>query len=61
MTCSPRHAHGASRREATVDGERTRRRETADVAMLAVRLAITVWELIRTSIDHAFGGPGRIL
>jgi hypothetical protein len=34
----------------------------ADAAMLAVRLAIIAWELIKTSIDHASGGGlGRIL
>jgi len=34
----------------------------ADAAILAVRLAIIAWELIKTSTDHALGaGLGRIL
>jgi hypothetical protein len=61
VTRSPRHAHGAIKRKAIADPERTGRREKADAAMLAVRLAITLWELIQASIDHACGGPGRIL
>jgi hypothetical protein len=34
----------------------------ADAAILAVRLAIIAWELIKASTDHAPGaGLGRIL
>jgi hypothetical protein len=60
VTCSPRHARSAPPRKAAADRERTGRK--ADAAMLAVRLAILAWELIKASIDHAPGGGlGRIL
>lgn len=62
MTCSPRHARSAPPRKAAADRERTGRGVKADAAILAVRLAIIAWELIKASIDHASGGGlGRIL
>jgi hypothetical protein len=62
LTCSPRHASSAPPRKAADDGERAGRREKADAAMLAVRLAIIVSELVKVAIDHASGGGlGRIL
>ena len=59
MTRSPQHARGASQREATVDRERAGRRDKADTAILAVRLAIIAWELIQAALDHAYGGGLR--
>lgn len=62
VTCSPRHARSAPLRKAAADRERTGRRVKADAAILALRLAIIAWELIKASTDHALGaGLGRIL
>jgi hypothetical protein len=64
VTRSRRHRKGAKgRREVAGTREHGEGKEKATEVMTAVRLAITLWELIWTIVrDHASGGgSGRVL
>jgi hypothetical protein len=62
MARSARHRSGGGKQAARTRRERDGGKEKASEVMTAVRLVITVWELIWTiARDHwAGGGPGRI-
>ena len=63
MARSGKRTHARRAREgATAERERGERTEAADKMILAARLAVTVWEVIRALAESVpCGGPGRIL
>ena len=62
MTRSGRHSRAGKTREAAGGHEAGGQKEATERMILAVRLAVTAWELIQALVDHVTrGGPGRIV
>ena len=62
MARSARRRHGGGKQAAQGKGKRVGGTEKATEVMTAMRLFITVWELIRAiTRDNWPGGPGRLL
>jgi hypothetical protein len=63
MARAGKRAHARTARDAVAGHERGERTtEAAGKLILAARLAVTMWEVIRALIEsESCGGPGRIL
>jgi hypothetical protein len=60
---SARHQQGAKKREVADTRKRDEGKDRASEVMTAMRLALTLWELISAIVrEHmSGGGPGRVL